>query len=177
MIITETKLKGAFVIEPEVFKDDRGYFAELWTQIQLQKHGIDSGFVQCNISHNKRKGTLRGLHYQVAPDAQAKLISCTAGAIFDVGVDLNPGSPTYRQWIGVELSASNHRMIYLSGDFAHGYQTLEDNSEILYLVNAGYAPASERGVRWDDPAFAIEWPDTVGRIMSERDKGYQDLIR
>ena len=175
MIITETKLKGAFVIEPELFKDDRGYFAELWTQIQLRERGIDSLFVQCNISHNQKKGTLRGLHYQVAPHAQAKLVHCTAGAIFDVGVDLNPDSPTYRRWIGVELSATNHRMLYLSSDVAHGYQTLADDAEVLYLATAAYSPASERGVRWDDGAFGIEWPEVPERTMNKRDVAYPDF--
>ncbi len=176
MIIRETDFKGAYIIEPELLKDERGHFAELWTETQLSAHGMDCKFVQSNVSYNRNKGTLRGLHYQVAPDAQAKLVCCTAGAIFDVGVDLNPHSATFRQWIGVELSASNHRMIYLSGDFAHGYQTLEDNSEILYLVTAGYAPASERGVRWNDCAFGIEWPNTANRIMSHRDQSYPDFI-
>jgi dTDP-4-dehydrorhamnose 3,5-epimerase len=175
MIITETRLKGAFVIEPEVFEDERGYFAELWTQVQSQERGMESLFVQCNISHNKRKGTLRGLHYQIAPHAQAKLVYCTAGAIFDVGVDLNPASSTYRQWVGVELSASNHRMLYLSGDFAHGYQTLADDAQVLYLATAAYAPASERGVRWDDGAFQIEWPAAPERIMNQRDVEYPDF--
>ena len=176
MIITETNLQGAYIVEPKLHNDERGHFAELWTATELSAHGLDSKFVQCNVSYNRNQGTLRGLHYQVAPDAQAKLVRCTAGAIFDVGVDLNPSSPTYRQWIGVELSASNNRMIYLSGDFAHGYQTLEDDSEIMYFVTAGYAPASERGVRWDDAAFGIKWPETAERIMSDRDRAYSDFI-
>lgn len=175
MIITETKLKGAYVIEPKLFEDDRGHFAELWKQPELNALGLATNFVQCNVSYNRNKGTLRGLHYQVAPDAQAKLVCCTAGAIYDVGVDLDPNSPTYRQWVSVELSARNHRMIYLPSDCAHGYQTLEDNSEILYLVTAGYAPASERGVRWDDSAFGIQWPETAERIMSDRDCAYPDF--
>jgi dTDP-4-dehydrorhamnose 3,5-epimerase len=175
MVITETRLEGAFVIEPELFKDERGYFAELWTQVQLQERGLENLFVQCNLSRTQRKGTLRGLHYQVTPHAQAKLVHCTAGAIFDVGVDLRPASPTYRQWIGVELSASNHRMLYLSGDFAHGYQTLEDDSEVLYLATAAYSPASERGARWNDEAFRIEWPETPKRIMNKRDMEYPDF--
>lgn len=176
MIITETNLKGALIIEPELFKDERGYFAELWTQIQLEERGMESLFVQCNVSYNRSKGTLRGLHYQVEPHAQAKLVRCTAGAIFDVGVDLNPDSPSYRQWVGVELSASNNRMMYLSGDFAHGYQTLTDDAEILYLVTAAYAPASEKGVRWNDAAFGIEWPEAGERIISKRDRDYQNVI-
>ena len=175
MIIRETGLTGAYIIEPDLIQDDRGHFAELWTTALLDAHGLNSQFVQGNVSFNAARNTLRGLHYQVEPDAQAKLVCCTAGTIFDVGVDLNPASPSYRQWIGIELSASNHRMIYLSGDFAHGYQTLEDDSEILYLVTAGYAPQSERGIRWDDPAFAIDWPGTTERIMSDRDRGYPDF--
>jgi dTDP-4-dehydrorhamnose 3,5-epimerase len=177
MIITETRLKGAFMIEPERFEDERGYFAELWTQTQLQEPGMESLFVQCNVSFNRKKDTLRGLHFQVAPQAQAKLVQCTAGAIFDVGLDLQPASPTYRQWIGVELSAANHRMLYLSGGFAHGYQTLEASTEVLYLATTAYAPASERGVRWDDAAFCIQWPDASERIMSQRDREYPDFTR
>jgi dTDP-4-dehydrorhamnose 3,5-epimerase len=175
MIIEQTMLKGVYLIEPKRFEDERGFFAELWTQTQLQERGLESLFVQCNISYNRRKGTLRGLHYQVAPDAQAKLIRCTAGAIFDVGVDLDPTSPGYRQWVGFELSASNHRLLYLSGNFAHGYQTLTDGAEVLYMATAGYAPASERGVRWDDAAFGIEWPEAPERIMNKRDLGYPDF--
>lgn len=175
MVITETKLKGAFVIEPEVIKDDRGYFAELWTKSQFQEHGMGSLFVQCNVSHNHKKGTLRGLHYQLAPNAQAKLVHCIAGAIFDVAVDLNPVSPSYRQWVSVELSASNHRMLYLSSHFAHGYQTLADDAEVVYLATALYARENERGVRWDDPAFHIDWPETPERIMNKRDREYPDF--
>lgn len=175
MIFKETKLRGAFIIEPERFEDGRGFFAELWTQSQLEAHGMESRFVQCNVSCNRKKDTLRGLHYQIAPHAQAKLVRCTAGAIYDVGVDLRPDSPTFRQWVGVELSAGNHRMLYLPGDFAHGYQTLEDDAEILYMVTAAYAPASERGVRWDDPAFQIEWPEVAERIMSRKDREYPDF--
>jgi dTDP-4-dehydrorhamnose 3,5-epimerase len=175
MTINETMLKGVYLIEPERFEDERGFFAELWTQIQLQERGLESLFVQCNVSYNRSKGTLRGLHYQVAPDAQAKLMRCTAGAIFDVGVDLDPTSRTYRQWVGVELSASNHRLLYLSGNFAHGYQTLTDDAEVLYMATAGYAPASERGVRWDDAAFRIEWPEAPERIMNKRDMEYPDF--
>jgi dTDP-4-dehydrorhamnose 3,5-epimerase len=143
--------------------------------MQLQKCGMGSLFVQGNVSYNRRRGTLRGLHYQVAPDSQAKLMRCTAGAIFDVGVDLDPASPTYRQWVSAELSASNHRMLYLSGNFAHGYQTLTDDAELLYMATAAYAPASERGVRWDDTAFGIAWPETPQRIMKKRDMQYPDF--
>lgn len=172
MIFKETKLRGAFVIEPKRFEDERGFFAELWTQRQLEERGMECHFAQSNVSYNHRKGTLRGLHYQVAPDEQAKLVRCTAGAIFDVGVDLRRDSPTFLQWVGVELSASNHRMLYLPGDFAHGFQTLEDGAEVLYMASAAYAPASERGVRWDDPAFGIVWPEEGARIINARDNAY-----
>jgi dTDP-4-dehydrorhamnose 3,5-epimerase len=176
MIITETKLKGAFVIEPEVFKDERGYFAELWTRRELEERGMESRFVQGNVSYNRLKGTLRGMHYQAAPHAQAKLVGCTAGAMFDVGIDLRPDSATFRQWIGVELSRANRRVLYLPGDFAHGYQTLENDSEVSYLVTAPFAPAHERGVRWNDPAFGIEWPALAERIINTKDSQFPYLL-
>ena len=175
MSINETGLKGAFIIEPKLHEDTRGFFAQLWTEPELEAHGMESHFVQCNVSYNLRAGTLRGMHYQAAPHGQAKLISCTAGAIYDVGIDLRPDSPTFRQWIGVELSARNHRMLYLPGDFAHGYQTLEDGSEVLYLVSAPWEKTSERGVRWNDPAFSIIWPATDQRIINTRDDEYEDF--
>lgn len=175
MKITETELKGAFVIEPTLREDARGFFAQLWTEAELAGRGMEGRFVQCNISYNLRRGTLRGMHYQAAPDGQAKLVRCTAGAIYDVGIDLRPHSPTFRRWVGVELSADNHRMLYLPGDFAHGFQTLTDGAEVLYMVSSPYAPQSERGVRWDDPAFRVEWPAADDRIINERDNSYPDF--
>lgn len=175
MRITETRLAGAFVIEPERREDPRGFFAQLWTEQELSAHGMAARFVQCNTAHNLRRGTLRGMHYQAAPHGQDKLISCTAGAIYDVGVDLRPHSPTFRQWVGVELSAENRRLLYLPGDFAHGYQTLTDGAEVLYLVSAPWVREAERGVRWDDPAFGIQWPETGERIMNARDREYGDF--
>jgi dTDP-4-dehydrorhamnose 3,5-epimerase len=175
MIITETKLKGAFAIDLKRHEDERGFFAQMWTQRELEERGMEGRFVQCNVSYNNRRGTLRGLHYQAPPDAQAKLISCTAGSIYDVGIDLRPDSSTFRQWVGVELSADNHRMLYLPGDFAHGYLTLEDDTEVFYLVSSPYAPQSERGVRWDDPAFRVAWPGAGEFIVNERDNSFSDF--
>ena len=175
MIISETKIKGAYLIEPELLVDARGSFAHLWTQRELEAHGLEGRFVECNASFNHRRGTLRGLHYQAAPHGQAKLVRCTRGSMYDVGVDLRPDSPTFRQWVGVELSERNNLMLYLPGDFAHGYQTLEDETEIVYMVTSPYAPASGRGVRWDDPAFGIDWPDVGERIINARDSDYPDF--
>ncbi len=172
MIVRETELSGAFIIEPELREDERGFFEQVWTRAELEAHAMDSSFVQCNLSYSRRRGTLRGLHYQVGPHAQAKLVRCTAGAIFDVGVDLRPDSPTFRRWVGVELSARNRRMLYLPVGLAHGFQTLADDSEVLYMVTGRYDPASERGARWDDPAFGIEWPEVSERIINARDNSY-----
>ena len=176
MIITETKLQGAFVIEPETVEDERGSFAELWTQTQFEARGLESHFIQGNVSYNRRKGTLRGLHYQAAPHGQAKLVRCTRGAVFDVALDLRPKSPTFKQWTSVELSEENRFMLYLPGDCAHGFQTLVDDSEVFYMVSTPYVPASGRGCRWNDPAFGIDWPDVADRILIERDQDYPDFI-
>lgn len=172
MRVKETALGGAFIIEAELREDERGFFEQVWSRAELEAHAMDAGFVQCNLSHSRRRGTLRGLHYQVGPHAQAKLVRCTAGAIFDVGVDLRPESPTFRRWVGAELTAANRRMLYLPAGFAHGFQTLEDGSEVLYMVTSPYDPASERGARWDDPAFGIEWPEAPERIINARDSAY-----
>ena len=172
MIVRETGLGGAFLIEPELKEDERGFFEQVWTRAELEARGMEGGFVQCNLSYSRRRGTLRGLHYQIAPHAQAKLVRCTAGAVFDVGVDLRPDSPTFRRWVGFELSARNRHMLYLPVGFAHGFQTLEDDSEVLYMITAPYDPASERGARWNDPAFRIEWPDADERVINARDSAY-----
>ncbi|HEX5707249.1 MAG TPA: dTDP-4-dehydrorhamnose 3,5-epimerase [Pyrinomonadaceae bacterium] len=172
MIVKETSLRGAFLIEAEPREDERGSFEQVWTREELEAHGMEGGFVQCNLSRSRRRGTLRGLHYQVGPHAQAKLVRCTAGRIFDVGVDLRADSPTFRRWVGFELSASNRRMLYLPVGFAHGFQTLEDDSEVLYMVTGRYDRDNERGVRWNDPAFGIEWPAADERIINARDAAY-----
>jgi dTDP-4-dehydrorhamnose 3,5-epimerase len=175
MIFTETKLRGAFVIEPQRFEDERGFFAPSFSEREFATHGLASRFVENNISFNRRKGTLRGLHYQAAPHGQAKLVRCTRGAIYDVAVDLRRDSPTFRQWVGVELSEHNRLMFYLPGDFAHGFQTLADETEVFYQVSDFYHPESNRGLRWNDPAFQIEWRDAGDLIIIERDKSYPDF--
>ena len=167
-----TRLAGAFIIEPEIFEDERGFFARLWSEKELTTLGVTGRFTEGNLSFNKHAGTLRGLHYQAAPHGQAKLVRCTRGAIFDVGVDLREDSPTFRQWVGVELSAENRLMLYLPGDFAHGYMSLTDKAEIYYQVTGEYAPDSARGFRWDDPAFGIEWPPLAPLNINKRDREY-----
>lgn len=175
MIISEVKLAGAYTFKTEKFPDERGYFARLWSERDLAAHGIHTRFVEGNFSFNQYAGTLRGMHFQAEPNAQAKLVRCVRGAIFDVGIDLRPHSPTFRQWFGVELTAENGLMVYLPGDFAHGFQTLTENTEVYYQVSSPYDPASTRGVRWNDPAFGIEWPHAEKRIIIQRDQDYPDF--
>ncbi len=169
MIFKETKLPGAFVIEPEKIEDERGFFARAWCEEEFEAHGLTPRFVQFNLAGNRHAGTLRGLHYQALPHREAKLVRCTKGAVYDVIVDLRPDSPTHKQWVNVELTGSNHRMLYIPEGFAHGYQTLADRSELFYCVTAFYAPDAERGLRHDDPAFGIEWPRDV-QAISEKDQ-------
>ena len=177
MIFIETKLKGAYLIQVEPFEDERGSFARTFCREEFEKHGLNSFVAQCNISQNRKKGTLRGMHYQIAPDAEAKLVTCVAGSIYDVIIDLRPDSITCCQWVAVELSARNRRsLIYIPEGFAHGFQTLEDDTEVFYQMSHSYVRESARGVRWDDPAFAIPWPEGP-RILSERDKNYPDFRR
>ena len=175
MRLTETKLKGCFIIEPDRFDDHRGFFAQAWSLQELHAHGIDVQFVESNLAFNLKQGTLRGLHYQAPPHEQAKLVRCTRGSVYDVAVDLRPGSATFKEWVAIELSADSLRMFFIPGGFAHGYQTLEDNSEVSYDIDSPYAPASGCGVRWNDPAFGIEWPETEHRIMLARDREYPDF--
>lgn len=174
MIFRETKLQGVFIVELERLEDSRGFFALCWSERDFTAHGLNPKLVECNLAFNQRKGTLRGMHYQVAPHAQAKLVRCTNGAIYDVAVDLRPQSETFKQWVAVELTADNHRMIYVPEGFAHGYQSLIDNSEVIYQMSAPYAPAAARGVRWNDPAFAIDWPPGEP-ILIDRDCEYPDF--
>lgn len=172
MIFTETKLRGVFIIEPERREDERGFFARTFCHEEFCAHGLNGQFVQCSISYNKMKGTLRGMHYQVAPHEEAKLVRCTRGAIYDVALDLRPRSSTLRQWAAVELTADNRRMFYVPEGCAHGFQTLEDNTEIFYQISAPFHPESSRGARWNDPAFAIDWPPEGVKIISEKDTNY-----
>lgn len=170
MIFTETELKGAYTIEPEPVADERGFFARTFCAQDFAQRGLAAGMAQCSASFNSRRGTLRGLHFQAAPHAEEKLVRVTMGAIFDVIVDLRDGSPTYGRWIGQELSADNRRMFYIPKGFAHGFQTLQDKSEVFYQISTFYEPASARGVRWNDPAIGIDWPDAANAIISERDR-------
>lgn len=176
MHFSETQLKGAFIVEIDRREDARGFFARAWCKEEFEKHGLDSIFVQSNIAFSKRMGTLRGLHYQVAPCEETKLVRCTRGAIYDVIVDLRPGSCTYKQWIATELTADNYRMVYVPKGLAHGYQTLVDETEVFYEVSYGYSSRRERGVRWDDPMFAIRWPETDPQIISDKDRRWPDYV-
>jgi dTDP-4-dehydrorhamnose 3,5-epimerase len=175
MIFTETMLKGAFVIEPERLEDERGFFARTWCQREFEAHGIHSKWVQCNISFNKKKGTLRGMHYQAAPYEEAKLIRCTLGATCDVIIDLRPDSPTFKQHITELLTAQNRKMLYVPKGFAHGFLTLEDDTEVFYQMSEFYVSECARGVRWNDPAFGIQWPAEV-QVISDRDRNHPDFI-
>jgi len=166
---TELGLKGSYVISLEQLSDERGFFARTWDESEFKAHGLDPRVVQCNVSFNAKRGTLRGMHYQRPPHEETKLVRCTRGRIFDVLVDLRPGSPTKLQWKGVELTAENRLMLYVPKGFAHGYQTLEDNSEVSYQVSEFYHPESEGRLVWNDPAVGIEWP--VNEIViSEKDR-------
>jgi dTDP-4-dehydrorhamnose 3,5-epimerase len=175
VIFTETALKGAFLIEPERLEDDRGFFARTWCQQEFAARQLNARLRQCNISFNTRKGTLRGMHYQIAPHAETKLVRCTMGALYDAIIDLRLDSPTFKQWIAVELTAGNRRMLYIPEGFAHGFQTLKDDTEVFYQISEYYAPASARGIRWNDPAFGIEWP-AAERTISERDRSHPDFL-
>lgn len=171
MKFEQTKLAGAYVIELETIADARGFFAESFSARQFEQLGLNPRIAQCNISFNHHKGTLRGMHYQVAPAAEVKIVRCTRGAIFDAIVDIRPGSATFGQWIGVELSAENRRALYVPEMFAHGYQTLQDNSEVTYQVSEFYTPSAARGYRYDDPALGVRWPLPVGEL-SPRDAAW-----
>jgi dTDP-4-dehydrorhamnose 3,5-epimerase len=175
MIFTETRLPGAFIIDLHRQEDERGFFARVWCQREFEAHRLNPRLVQCSVSFNKKKGTLRGMHFQFPPHEEAKLVRCPMGAIYDVILDLRPHSPTFTEHVGVVLSAENHKMVYVPEGVAHGFQTLEDNTEVFYQMSEFYAPASARGVRWDDPAFGIPWP-AAERIISERDRRYPDFV-
>lgn len=176
MIFNETPLKGAYCIEVEKSQDERGFFARTWCEQEFADQGLTTVIKQCNISFNKERGTLRGLHYQEAPNGEIKIVRCTKGAIFDVIVDLRQDSDTFRQWYSVELNEDNRSMLYIPEGFAHGFQTLTDETEVFYQMSQFYVPESARGVRWDDQAFGIEWPNAEKRIMSERDQQYPDFM-
>ena len=168
-------MAGAFVIEAERRMDQRGFFARTFCQQEFEAHGLNAQVVQCNVSFNKCKGALRGMHYQAAPFAEAKLVRCTSGSIYDVIIDLRPSSATFKQYFAVELSAENPRMLYIPEGFAHGFQTLQDDTEVFYQMTQQYSAEHARGVRWNDPAFGIEWPEGE-RIIIERDQNYPDFV-
>lgn len=175
MTFTELKLPGVWLVEPDVFPDERGMFARAWVQDDLASRGLETGIVQCGLASNRRRGTIRGLHYQTAPFEEVKFVRATRGAVFDVAVDLRPDSPTYCDWVGVELSADNRLSLYLPRGVAHGYQTLTDDADVLYFVSSAYSPAHQAGVRWDDPAFGVRWPLGAPAVMSDRDRALPDF--
>jgi dTDP-4-dehydrorhamnose 3,5-epimerase len=177
MRFIETPLPGAWVIEPEQIGDERGWFARTFDADEFEQRGLNPAVAQCNASFNGLSGTVRGMHYQAEPHGESKLVRCVRGAIFDVAVDLRSDSRTYGRWHGVELSAENRLAFYMPAGLAHGFQTLTDDSEVLYQMGQRYVPEAGRGVRWDDPAFGIEWPEPppAGRTISERDGSYPDF--
>jgi dTDP-4-dehydrorhamnose 3,5-epimerase len=172
-----TKLAGAYLIEPEPWEDARGLFARTYCRDEFAAHGLNTAWVQCNVSFNRLAGTLRGMHWQAEPHAEVKLVRCTRGAAFDVIADVRPDSPTYRQWVGVELIADNRRAVYVPAGFAHGFQTLTDDTELFYQMSEFYHPELASGVRWDDPSLGIEWPPAEQRVIAERDLSFPDLPR
>jgi len=177
MRFSQTPLEGVWVIELEKLGDARGWFARTFDADEFARRGMDATVAQCNASFNAREGTLRGMHYQAEPHGEPKLVRCVRGSIYDVAVDLRPGSATYCQWHGVELSAENRRAYYIPAGLAHGFQTLSDDCEVLYQMGSRYVPDAARGVRFDDPAFAIDWPLPAGElIVSERDRSYPDFV-
>jgi dTDP-4-dehydrorhamnose 3,5-epimerase len=170
----ETPLGGAFLIEPEPLGDARGFFARTWCRRELAARGLETRIAQCNTSFNKRKGTLRGMHYQVAPFGETKIIRCTRGSLYDVIIDLRPDSRDFMRHFSIVLSADNRKMLYVPTGFAHGFQTLEDETEVFYQISEFYSPEHARGVRWNDPAFGIRWPDDE-RTIVDRDRNYPDF--
>jgi len=174
MTFHETKLARVFEIDLELNSDERGFFARSWCQKEFQHHGLNPKVVQCNVSFNARKGTLRGIHYQDAPYHEAKLVRCTKGSIYDVVVDLRPQSPAFKDWIAVVLTADKHNMVYVPEGCGHGFLTLEDETEVFYQMSEFYHAELSRGVRFDDPAFQIVWPDKV-EVISEQDRTYPNF--
>jgi len=171
MIFAETKLPGVFLIEPERLEDGRGFFARTWCQREFEAHGLNPRLVQCSISYNKKKGTLRGMHYQVAPYEEAKMVRCTMGAIYYVIIDMRPDSLTFKQWVAIELTAENRKMLYVPEGIAHGFQTMVDNTEVFYQMSEFYHPECTQGVRWNDPTFDVNWPLPVN-VIAEKDNAY-----
>jgi len=174
MEFSETKIPGVWLVESVPQTDDRGWFARAWCHLEFAEHGLDSGLAQCSVSFNARKGTLRGMHFQAAPHAECKLVRCLAGAVHDVVVDLRPDSPAFKQWWAVELSAKNHRAVYIPEGVAHGFQALEGEALVHYQISEYYEPSAARGIRWDDPAFGIDWP-LADPVLSDKDRTWPDF--
>lgn len=171
MIFTQTLLPGAFVVDPERREDARGFFARTWCRDEMAAHGLNTNMAQCSVSHNRARGTVRGMHFQAAPHEEAKCVRCTQGAVYDVLLDLRPASPTFAQWASVELTQANRRQVYIPAGVAHGFQTLTDDAEVFYQISEFYHPESARGVRWNDPHFGILWPLTDA-VVSARDSAF-----
>ena len=176
MILQGAVVEGTYVIDIEPRRDERGFFARAFDSEIFSAHGMEGAVAQCNLSHSDRRGTLRGMHWQAAPHAEARLVRCVRGSIYDVIVDVRPGSPTYLRWSGVELSAANARAVYAPPGTAHGFLTLEDDTDVLYQVSVPYAPESERGMRWDDPLVGVAWP-FVPTIITDKDRSWADLVK
>ncbi|MBA3831421.1 MAG: dTDP-4-dehydrorhamnose 3,5-epimerase [Chthoniobacterales bacterium] len=176
MRFTPLALQGAYVLDIEPEEDDRGFFARSWCASEFISHGLSAAIRQCSVSFNSRKGTLRGMHYQAEPDEEVKVIRCTAGAVYDVLVDVRLGSATLGKWVATELSAENRRQLYIPSGIAHGFQTLTESAELYYQISTDYAPESARGLRWDDPSVRIAWPDAKSATISERDRSYPDFV-
>lgn len=175
MVFAETVLTGAFVIDLERREDERGFFARSWCQQEFEQHGLNGYLAQCNVSFNEKRGTLRGMHYQAKPYQEAKLVRCTRGAVYDVIIDLRADSRTYLRWVAVELNEDNRRMLYAPEGFAHGFQCLQDCTEVFYQMSEAYHPECAKGVRWNDPVFGIRWPEGAP-IISARDRSYPDFM-
>ncbi len=176
MRFVETELPGAYIVELEERVDDRGFFARIWCRDEFAEHGLTAELAQCSLSRTAAAGTLRGMHFQRPPHEEAKLVRCSRGAIFDVIVDLRPGSPSLGHWLGVELEESAGRALYVPEGFGHGFQTLVDDVDVVYMISTPYVPEAASGVRWDDPFFAIEWPPAERRVLSARDRSWPDFV-
>jgi dTDP-4-dehydrorhamnose 3,5-epimerase len=174
MTFEETKIAGVFIVIPERHQDERGFFARTWCENEFREHGLSPRLVQCSLSFNLKKGTLRGVHYQAKPHPEAKLVRCTRGSLYDIALDLRSDSPTHLHWVAAELTAENHRALYIPEGCAHGFLTIEDDTEAFYQMSEFYHPEAARGVRWNDPAFGIEWPFEP-HVISERDRSYPDF--
>lgn len=177
LVFTEAALSGVWFVDCQTFVDERGTLTPTWLEHEFRARGLDTHIAQTSLATNTRRNTIRGMHYQLPPHAEVKCVRAIRGAIYDVVVDMRPGSPTRFQWVGVELSAATRRMIYIPRGFAHGYQTLTDDAEVLYLVSATYSAAHQRGARWDDPAFGIVWPLGAPAVINARDAAYPDVER